>query len=76
MDYENIYIEEENNLATITINRPKKLNALNKRTIEELHVAFKELDEDPEIKVIIITGSGKGGATIGGNRTTDPFRFR
>jgi len=58
MDYENIYIEEENNLATITINRPKKLNALNKRTIEELHVAFKELDEDPEIKVIIITGSG------------------
>ena len=59
MDFENIYIEEENNLATITINRPKKLNALNKRTIEELHVAFKELDEDKDIKVIIITGSGE-----------------
>ncbi|NDV14515.1 enoyl-CoA hydratase [Muricauda sp. TY007] len=59
MDFENIYIEEENNLATITINRPKKLNALNKRTIEELHVAFKELDEDRDIKVIIITGSGE-----------------
>jgi len=58
MDYENIYIEEENNLATITINRPSKLNALNQRTIKELHVAFKELDEDPEIKVIIVTGSG------------------
>ncbi|CAE7943186.1 unnamed protein product, partial [Symbiodinium sp. KB8] len=58
MDYENIYIEEENHLATITIDRPKKLNALNKRTIEELHVAFKELDEDSETKVIIITGSG------------------
>ncbi|KQC30477.1 enoyl-CoA hydratase/isomerase family protein [Flagellimonas eckloniae] len=59
MDYKNIYIEEENNIATITINRPKKLNALNKRTIEELHVAFKELDEDTGIKVIIITGSGE-----------------
>ncbi|SDQ17079.1 enoyl-CoA hydratase-related protein [Flagellimonas zhangzhouensis] len=59
MDFENIYIEEENNLATITINRPSKLNALNQRTIKELHVAFKELDEDPEIKVIIVTGSGE-----------------
>ncbi|WP_420603332.1 enoyl-CoA hydratase/isomerase family protein [Flagellimonas sp.] len=59
MNYENIYIEEENNIATITINRPKKLNALNKRTISELHTAFKELDEDKEIKVIIITGSGE-----------------
>lgn len=59
MDYENIYIEEEGNLAIITINRPKKLNALNRRTIEELHVAFKELDEDRDVKAIIITGSGE-----------------
>lgn len=59
MDYENIYIEEENNVAIITINRPKKLNALNKRTIDELHTAFKELDEDDETKAIIITGSGE-----------------
>lgn len=59
MDYENIYIEEENSIATITIDRPKKLNALNKRTIEELHVAVKELDEDPDTKVIIIVGSGE-----------------
>lgn len=59
MNYENIYIEEENNIATITIDRPQKLNALNKRTIEELHVAFKELDEDKDTKVIILTGSGE-----------------
>lgn len=59
MNYENIYIEEENNVGVITIDRPKKLNALNKQTIEELHVAFKELDEDNEIKVIIIIGSGE-----------------
>ena len=59
MDYQNIYIEEEGNIATITIDRPKKLNALNRQTIKELHEAFKELEEDKEIKVIIITGSGE-----------------
>ena len=59
MDYHNIYIEEEGALATITIDRPKKLNALNRATIEELHSAFTELDRDENIKVIILTGSGE-----------------
>lgn len=59
MDYKNIYIEEEGNLATITIDRPQKLNALNKETILELHQAFKELNEDANIRAIIITGSGE-----------------
>ncbi len=59
MQFHNIYVEEENNVAIITIDRPKKLNALNSATIRELHEAFKELDETPEIKVIIITGSGE-----------------
>ena len=58
MNFENILVEESNGLATITINRPKKLNALNKATIEELHNAFKTLDADTNVKVIIITGSG------------------
>ena len=59
MNYENIYIEEEGSIAVITIDRPKKLNALNKRTIEELHNAFGELADANEIKAIIITGSGE-----------------
>ncbi|WP_299106205.1 enoyl-CoA hydratase-related protein [uncultured Tenacibaculum sp.] len=59
MNFENILVESSNGLATITINRPKKLNALNKATIEELHNAFKTLDQDNETKVIIITGSGE-----------------
>jgi enoyl-CoA hydratase len=59
MSYENILVELKENLATITINRPLKLNALNKKTIEELHVAFKKLDENKAIKAIIITGSGE-----------------
>lgn len=59
MNYENILIESENNIATITINRPSKLNALNVNTIQELHEAFKNFDENPEIRVIILTGSGE-----------------
>lgn len=59
MNFENILVEQSNGLATITINRPKKLNALNKATIEELHNAFKTLEGDAEVKVIIITGSGE-----------------
>lgn len=59
MSYQNITIAIDDRLGIITIDRPKKLNALNKATIEELNSAFKELDEDPSIRVIIITGSGE-----------------
>ncbi|OIQ30989.1 MAG: enoyl-CoA hydratase [Bacteroidetes bacterium MedPE-SWsnd-G2] len=58
MNYENILSEFDSGITTITINRPKKLNALNKATIAELHEAFKAADQDKSTKVIIITGSG------------------
>lgn len=56
---ENILIEKIDNIAIITINRPEKLNALNKATILELHEGFKSLNEDKSVKVILITGSGE-----------------
>ena len=56
---ENILIEKQDNLAIVTINRPTKLNALNKATIEELHTAFNDLNNDSNTKVIILTGSGE-----------------
>ena len=56
---ENILIEKQDNIAIVTINRPEKLNALNKATIQELHEGFKSLNEDKSIKVIIVTGSGE-----------------
>lgn len=59
MNFENILIKQNENSATITINRPTKLNALNKNTISELHEAFKLLENDTTVKVIIITGSGE-----------------
>ena len=58
MHYTNIISESTNGIATITINRPKKLNALNIETIDELHHAINISNSNKDIKVIIITGSG------------------
>ncbi|UGS24953.1 enoyl-CoA hydratase/isomerase family protein [Flavobacterium channae] len=59
MKMENILIEKQDAIAIITINRPTKLNALNKATIQELHEGFKSLNEDKSVKVIVVTGSGE-----------------
>ena len=59
MSYLNLLLEKENKIATITINRPEKLNALNKSTIQELHDVIVALEKDSSIRVIILTGSGE-----------------
>ncbi|TXD83872.1 enoyl-CoA hydratase [Subsaximicrobium wynnwilliamsii] len=59
MAYNNLIAQTNNGIATITINRPKKLNALNMETIQELHEAFKDANKDTQVKVIILTGSGE-----------------
>lgn len=58
MSYHNILSEYDNGVTTITINRPKKLNALNRDTIQELHTALTIAEQEVDTKVIIITGSG------------------
>jgi len=58
MEYNNIYSKSNNGLLKIVINRPSKLNALNRETINELSDAFKEAEKDPNTKVIIVTGEG------------------
>lgn len=58
MNYNNILVEIAENIAILTINRPNQLNALNSVTIAELSNAFNELDENKNVKAIIITGSG------------------
>ena len=59
MALENIILEHEKGIATLYINRPEKLNALNKATIQELHETLKMVDENPDVRVIIITGNGE-----------------
>ncbi len=56
--YTTLLTDLSNGIFTITINRPDKLNALNKTVIEELGAAIEEVYKNPEIKSAIITGSG------------------
>ena len=57
MSYQNVLLEFKNNIAFITINRPKQLNALNKETIEELNDAIIKADQNKEAKCLILTGA-------------------
>jgi enoyl-CoA hydratase len=59
MSYNNLLTENKNGTLIITINRPDKLNALNKDTIAELSAALKSAEKDKAVKVIILTGSGQ-----------------
>ena len=58
MDYQNILFAVEDGIATITINRPKALNALNQATVSELKDVVEKIAADKAIKVVIITGAG------------------
>lgn len=59
MDYKNLLIEKNEGIQLITINRPDKLNALNKETLAEINQAFKAAENDQDVKVVIVTGSGE-----------------
>jgi enoyl-CoA hydratase len=56
--YQNLKISIENGICTITINRPDKMNALNRETVQEIGAAVKEANEDKGVSSIIITGEG------------------
>lgn len=59
MAYETLLVTTENNICIITINRPDKLNALNKTVFDELEQAVDALDKDDNLKAAIITGAGE-----------------
>jgi enoyl-CoA hydratase/carnithine racemase len=59
MNYESIFIENAGSIATITLNRPEKLNAISASMISELQEAMRNAGEDPQVRVIVITGAGR-----------------
>ena len=59
MELKNVLLEKEGNLAIITINRPKALNALNSDTLKDLNVVIEDLENDSNIYAVILTGAGE-----------------
>src|SRR6202790_2948348 len=69
MAYENLLYEKRDRIGFITFNRPKVLNALNRKTMEELNQILIAAREDGDVRVLILTGAGEkafvAGADIG-----------
>ncbi|UCH23844.1 MAG: enoyl-CoA hydratase/isomerase family protein [Deltaproteobacteria bacterium] len=63
MDFECIIYEKEETVATIKLNRPKVLNALNKQLWLDFHAALEDAKMDPAVKVLIVTGEGRAFST-------------
>jgi len=78
--YETITIEKRGAVAILTINRPDKLNALNKQVHSEAVQALNELENDDDVRVLVITGSGEksfvAGADIGEFKDETPISQR
>src|SRR5205814_320472 len=58
MAFDNLLLERDGAVATVTINRPKVLNALNAGTLDDLRRAILELTDDVGVRVVILTGAG------------------
>jgi enoyl-CoA hydratase/carnithine racemase len=67
MGYEHILTNVEHGVGTITLNRPDKLNAMNRKLSAELHAAVKAMDSDDEVGCIVITGAGTKAFSAGGD---------
>lgn len=73
MAYEEIQYQVADNVATITLSRPDKLNAFTNRMLKEIISAFDETDADDEVRAVIVTGAGRAfcaGADLSGGGET------
>lgn len=67
MGYEHILVEREEGVGILTLNRPDKLNAMNRLLSQELRDAVKEMDGDDAIGCIVVTGAGDKAFSAGGD---------
>ena len=58
MAYETIIFQKQGNVGVVKFNRPKALNAINPQLISEVHQALDEIEKDPSLRVVVLTGEG------------------
>ena len=76
MNYDNVIVDRDGPVGIVTLNRPQALNALSYGLVKDLSLAMQELDLDPDIRVIIVTGGDKvfaAGADIKEMADKGPF---
>ncbi|GAA3523099.1 crotonase/enoyl-CoA hydratase family protein [Aeromicrobium panaciterrae] len=75
MTYETLVLNVADHIATIELNRPDKLNSIDKVMLDELPEVFAETNADPDVRVVVVTGRGKtycvGADLSGGSKTFD-----
>lgn len=59
MEYKNLIFEVKEGIGYVTMNRPKALNALNNEVISELDILFTNIENDDDVKIVILTGAGR-----------------
>ena len=59
MEFQTILLEKGDHIAKLTLNRPERLNALNEQMFEELNLALREVAEDADTRVLVLTGAGR-----------------
>ena len=73
MEFKTIIYKKENQILTITLNRPERLNAFTGQMMDDLIAAFDEAGKDDDIRVVVVTGAGRGfcaGADLGAGADT------
>lgn len=74
VDYETVQVDVEDGLATVTLNRPEALNALNMQLKEELAAVLRVLADATEVRAVLLTGAGRAFSTGGDIKQMDPDR--
>lgn len=74
VDHETVKVEVEDGLATVTLNRPEALNALNMQLKEELAAVLRFLADATEVRAVLLTGAGRAFSTGGDIKQMDPDR--
>lgn len=75
-EYEHLIYEKQNRVATITFNYPEKLNAMDRIMSRELQEALRDVQADPSVRVLILTGAGRGFCSGADVRAFRPESFK
>ena len=80
MNYENVLTENRNGVLWVTVNRPEKLNALNRATLDEISEIFESVADADDVWAVVMTGAGEkafvAGADIGELNTLGPVEAK